>query len=186
MKSWQFITPTPLSCPVQPGARPPRIYNTFTCGTKTFRIFASRTHTHRQFSNRRQGRSSLTGNGDKLFQPSSVSRVFLHRRLQWGGGGGEGREGVTIGLRVDCDAMIKTRDSIFFFFCFFSDAFQVTVEKLIRWWFFDRIRSRLMETWFPTSYARTWFRLVLNPRSNEIGFYKLFLSIWIFLYTLKK
>lgn len=168
MKSWQFITPTPLSCPVQPGARPPRIYKVHVWDENFSHICLA--HTHRQFSNRRQGRSSLTGNGDKLFQPSSVSRVFLQRRLQWGGREGGG---VTIGLRVDCDAMIKTRDSIFFFF---SDAFQVTVEKLIRWWFFDRIRSRLMETWFPTSYARTWFRLVLKPRSNEIGFYKLFLS----------
>lgn len=170
MKSWQFITPTPLSCPVQPGARPPRIYKVHVWDENFSHICLA--HTHRQFSNRRQGRSSLTGNGDKLFQPSSVSRVFLQRRLQWGGGG-EGRRGYD---RVTGRLWRDDKDEGFDFFFFFSDAFQVTVEKLIRWWFFDRIRSRLMETWFPTSYARTWFRLVLKPRSNEIGFYKLFLS----------
>lgn len=86
MKSWQFITPTPLSCPVQ---RHGYITSTILregrvqVWDETFRIFASRTQ--RQFSNRRQGRSSLTGNGDKLFQSFSVSRVFLQRRLQWRG-----------------------------------------------------------------------------------------------------
>lgn len=161
MKSWQFITPTPLSCPVQPA---PRIYNVhhFTGG--------SRSSVGRNFSHirvhRRQGRSSLTGNGDKLFQSfSSFLRVFLQRRLQWRGG----YDRVTGRLwRDDKDGGFGS---------FFSPvAFQVTVEKLIRWWFFDRIRSRLMETWFPASYLRTWFRLILKLRSNEISFYKLFLS----------